>query len=180
MRFLSALVIAASIIGAPAYAAKFQPSTVFKNTSVKKFAALGTKLSNDKTTFGDATVTFGASYTRKTSEKDINTVKQFVISNRVGDAGDYDGIDASGDTAEEIADYLFNNSGSLDFDESAEAKVKAATREIIAAIKVIKNDPTLQIYTAAHGDDDGSWSAVVVNDTKNKQILVVQLGFFGN
>jgi hypothetical protein len=176
---LSYKLVALTLLASPSvFAAKFSSLSQFKSPTVQALAEIGQQAASNSQVFGDASEVIAVSVQRKSTEQDINTVKQLNISNRVGDYQDNDGTDVKDQTPEQIVDTLMMAMSNTDSDSAPE--MLKARSDMASVIAEIKKDPSLKMYTAGHGDDDGSWSGLDVLDTANNELLVIKIGFTGN
>lgn len=165
------------LITSSAFAAKFASVTQMKSSAAEKLALIANALIANQPAFGDAGSVAEFSYTRKASEQNLNTVKQLNHAWAGIFSGDDAGSEVGSLSTEQLVEDLFYAIENIEGDYPQEfAKARA---DLSSALAAIKADPTLKIYSAVHGDEDGSWGVINVLDEKNSEVLLIRIGFSG-
>lgn len=173
MKLFSALIVFASLSAPSAFAAKFELATKAKNASVRELVKTAKGIIKNERVFGDASRVNVYDYTRSDSQTDLNTVRQ-LNHMKAGLNSDDDAGTLEKNSAAKLADWMFENS--VDDDGSL---IDDAKREMADALKAIKADRSLQLYSTAHGDEDGTWTVLNILDTENSQVVLIMIGYSG-
>lgn len=179
LSFILSAIFAVSI----ANAAKFQTNRdgfVNEELSLFDFTVRAALFDRSKADLmGDCSDYRTYNFERKASETDTNTMKQLGYAKAGLLPGDEESlIEVIGENRSQYAiTDLFSILDEIDREDNEE-EVYQEQREFLLN-ELVLEDPTLKIYSAIHGYEDGSWGILGVLDSVNQQILLVRLGFCG-
>lgn len=146
-----------------------------KSAAAQHLAKVAEAVVRNEKTFGDASKVEVYAFTRKSSERDLNSIKQLNFRRAGLNSDDIGAKEMQTLSAEQLAEHLLNANSQPD-DQNAFDKAKS---ELEAAINLVKSDPQLQIYGTNHSDEDGSWQVLDIIDTSNQEILLIKIGYNG-
>ena len=161
----------------PAFAAKFTSTIKMKSAALEKLARVADAINANEEVFGDAGSVAKFTYSRKASERNLNTIKQ--LNHAWGGifSGEEAGAEAGSLSPQQLVEGLLY---AIEDQEGEYPEVFGkAKADLISALAAIKADSSLKIYNTAHGDEDGSWGIINILDEKNSEVLLIQIGFSG-
>ncbi|MBY0517070.1 MAG: hypothetical protein K2P81_09190 [Bacteriovoracaceae bacterium] len=164
------------LISTQTFAAKFTGIKKMKSSAAQSFALMVESVVKDEATFGKASSIDMLSFSRKSSETDEKTIKQ--LSYVRGGANSDDNHDVFDNASIEVmVEYVLEAVSNIESDY--ETQFASARKTLAAGLKKVKADKNLKILGSGHADEDGSWQILYILDSKNSEILMVTIGYFG-
>lgn len=178
------LAVALLSLSTSVFAAKFTPIKTMKDTKLEKLSEIFARATKNEEIFGDCGGLNAFKVTKKADEANLNSMKQMHIA--------YGGLFAGNDetTYREnpknttgITRTLLSHDSDMDYlDEEQKVIYDKANVDVSKAIYSATNalkDKTKEIYSAFHSDEDGTWAILSIYDTKNQEVLMMQVGGCG-
>lgn len=140
----------------------------------------GSILAKNGGIYGDASAINAYAYTKKSSERDINTVKQLLMKKGLANTEDLNHVTTAHPfkTKELALSTLVLNGELNHLDEDDQKKVSADAEKLTAALNITATSG-VRFFTAGHADEDGTWNLLIILDQENQEVLVLSFGFRG-
>lgn len=181
-KILAVLVL--SSLSSGAFAATFTVVNKHKDAKLETLSKVFAKATRDEGIFGGCGDLQSYKIAKKETESNLNSMKQLHIRNG--------GLQPSnGETAARTKPTnsfsatraLLSNDSDMDWLDEDQKKiyeqsltdVSDALYKATGALK----DKSKELYTSYHNDEDGSWTILSVYDTKNQEVLYMQVGGCG-
>lgn len=179
------LVLLCAFVSSSAFAAKFKKIDQMTNTKLRAVETAAFGIFQDDQIYGDASGVSTMRYEKATSEKLLNSMKQFNIKY-------YSMVPSNGETtstatyanAGQMINYMMDDDhgGTIEdyLDDEQKVTYKADMKELGGALKaMLASGAKLKIFNAQHSDEDGTWWVLNIVDTENQEILTLQRGANG-
>lgn len=181
MKRIALLILIASFgitLSHSAFAAKFAKTPNMSNQAAQSLQKLAAKLAKNKNLYGDMGYVSAFNISDNESQEAIKTAKQLNHMKGNLNSDDDSGAGYNNISATKIAEGVFEYLNGFDSDESEKAHQENLVN-LVEALDAVKADRDLMIFGTMHSDEDGTWTILDIVDTKNNQILFIQLGFSG-